>query len=79
MDSTITLFWIKTTKNKLQIQVERIVNKIRELSDISIKQIQSGCLISELNGSRFQFDGPKFLWGNFDFDNIDVQSLDDPG
>ena len=39
MDSTITLFWIKTTKNKLQIQVERIVNKIRELSDISIKQI----------------------------------------
>ena len=32
-DSTITLPWIRTTKNKLQPFVERRVNKIRELSD----------------------------------------------
>lgn len=38
-----------------------------------------GCLISELSCSRFWFYGPKFLWVDFDFDNIDVQRLNDPG
>ena len=38
-----------------------------------------GCLISELSVFRFWFDGPKFLLGDFSFDNIGAQRLDDPG
>ena len=81
------LSWIKTTQNKLQPFVERRFNKIRELSDTSIWRhvltsinpadlILRECLISELSGSRFWFDGPKFLVG--DFGNIGAQGLDDP-
>ena len=35
--------------------------------------ISRGCLIPELSGSKFLFDGPKFLWGNFDFESIGVE------
>ena len=41
--------------------------------------ILRGCLISKLRGSRFWFDGPKFLWGDFGFGNIAIQRLSDPG
>ena len=37
--------------------------------------ISGGCLISELSGSRFWFDGPKLLWGDLNFDSM----IDDPG
>ena len=37
--------------------------------------ISGGCLISELGGSRFWFDGPKLLWGDLNFDSM----IDDPG
>ena len=36
-------------------------------------------LISELGGSRFWFDDPKFLWREFDFDSTRVKWFDDPG
>lgn len=39
--------------------------------------ILTECLISELGDSRFYFDGPKILWGDFHFDSIGVQREDD--
>ena len=81
-DSTITLSWIKSTK-KLQPYVERRVIQIRKLFNTehwhhvttSINPadlISRGCLFSELERSRFWFDGPKFLWGEFAFGQIGV-------
>ena len=40
--------------------------------------ILRGCLILELSGSRFWFDGMKFSWGEFDFDSTRVKWFDNP-
>ena len=70
-DSTITLSWIRTTKNELEVFAEKRINKTRRLSDTSMScyvstpiipaYLISRCLIS--SGSRFWFDGPNYYGG----------------
>ena len=86
-DSTITLSWIKISHNhfsrKELTKFPGVIEHFNMASYLNIGQLSRfdlrGCLILELSGFRFWFNGPKFSWRDFDFDNIGVQRLDDPG